>query len=78
MNLKKRSSEKPIIKIIQLFKVRITFKERCEASLNNVIDVDTNDKDFVIIHQIGNITSFYRRTDIEKLYKEPQEKKQEP
>lgn len=77
MNLKKRSSEKPIIKIIQLFKVKITFKERGGTRLKNVIKVDTNDKDFIIIHQIGNITSYYRRTDIEELHIEPQEKEQE-
>lgn len=76
MNIK-RTSEKPTLKILQLFEVSIKFKERCGTRLKNVIKVDTNDKDFIIIHQIGNITSYYRRTDIEELYIEPQEKEQE-
>lgn len=64
------------LRFIQLFRVGINFKERGATRLNNVIKVDTNDKDFVIIHQ-KNITSFYRRTDIEELHIKPQKKEQE-
>ena len=66
----------PPTKRIHLSVVRIMFKDRCGTRLYDVTKVDTDDKDFIIIHQ-KDATSFYRKTDIEELHISPQDTEKE-